>query len=616
MMNKMMTSGRSGFLVLGVLLVLVPPTVRAAVNISASVDRTQVALEESLTYSLEITGDVKSLPDPVLPALADFDVYSSGRTQSYNWVNGQESSSVTVNYIMVPKKTGPLTIGPASLTIDGHVYRTNPITITVSSPTPSPPPTQQQQDRTVPDQTAGDRRHRLYVEAELDRDTIYVNQCATLSFRFYRGERLYASPEYRPPSLTDFWKEDLPPNRKFYRTINNVRYDVTEIKTALFPISAGEKTIDAFTLTAMVADDRRRSQRDPFGMFNDDFFSIFRQGKPLTLSTQPSQLAVLPLPSAGRPPEFSGLVGSFDITTQYDNTTVAVNEPITAKVTISGRGNIKSITEPSVVAPDDFRLYNAGSEENISKAGYKVSGSKTFEEVFVPRRAGTYELPGFNLTYFDPDQRQYISRHTPPVSITVTPGEGEFSIPPRAADAEDIGYLAKDIRFLKSLDGPLERARTVSSHVLLWLFQIVPVIGFGIVMIARRRRDHLESDVAYRRARYARKSAKKKLANIRKLAAAADAPGFYSAVADVLADYFGDRFNCSGKGLTRVNISTTFEQAGLNTGLTEEFISILDRCDQARFAPGSGGAESLLEEYARAKDCLDRLDRAWQKRSA
>jgi hypothetical protein len=425
---------------------------------------------------------------------------------------------------------------------------------------------------------------------------------------------LHSSPEYRPPSLTDFWTEDLPPNRKFYRTINNVRYDVTEIQTALFPISAGTKEIGAFTLTAMVTDNSRRSRRDPFGMFNDDFFSVFRQGKPMTLTTKPRTLVVLPLPTEDRPPEFSGLVGSFDITTQYDRTTVAVNEPITAKVTISGEGNIKSITEPSVSPPEDFRLYNAGSEESISKAGHKVSGNKTFEEVFVPRRAGTYELPGFTLVYFDPDRRQYVQRHTPPVSVTVTPGEGEFSIPPRATNAEEIGYLAKDIRFLKDRDGPLARHKTASSHIFLWLLQLVPLLGFGVVVLARRRRDHLESDVAYRRARYARKIARKKLAQARKLAAAADASRFYAAVAEVLADYFGDRFNRSGKGLTRPDIAAAFAEAGIADHLIEEFLDMLDRCDQARFAPGAGEAASLLEECTRAEKLLEHLDKTWSRK--
>jgi hypothetical protein len=601
--------------VLFMFLVVLPGTVGAAVNISAGVDRTELALEESLTYTLQITGDVKSLPDPVLPRLDDFDVYSSGSSQSFNWINGQVSSSVSINYILVPKKTGALTIGSATLTIDGQTYRTAPITITVTDPTPSAPPTPQDKTPAPAGEAPGRDQHRLYVEASLQQDTVYVNQSATLVFRFYRGERLHASPEYRPPALTDFWKEDLPPNKKDYQTIKGVRYDVTEIRTALFPISAGEKTIEPFTLTAMVPDESQRSRRDPFGMFNDDMFSMFRQGKPLTLTTKPLKLVVLPLPSRGRPPEFSGLVGTFDITVNYDRTTVAVNEPITAKVTISGQGNIKSITEPSVTAPDDFRLYNAGSEENISKTGYRVSGSKIFEEVFVPRRAGTYELPGFTLTYFDPNAKQYVSRHTPPVSVTVTPGEGEFSIPPRAAGTEELGYLAKDIRFLKDLDGSPLRSGSASSHVLLCALQVISLLGFGIVVIARRRRDRLETDVAYRRSRSARKSALARLAKARKHAAAADAPGFYAAVAETLADYFGDRFNRSGKGLTRVDISTAFAEVGIDSGMSEEFIAILDRCDQARFAPGSNAAESLIEECRRTEHFLDRLDKTWQKKT-
>jgi len=594
-------------IVAGLLAGALPSAGQAAVRFEAGVDRTEVTLEEPLTYTLEISGEVGSLPAPTLPRMDGFDVYSSGRTQSFNLENGRVSSAVSFNYVLVPKKAGTLTIGPATLIVEGTTYRTSPITITVSSPAGSTPPAPPGQGQRAP--PSGNGKHRLFVEAELDRDTVYVNQSVTLSFRFYRGERLHSSPEYRPPSLAGFWKEDLPPQRKYYQTIKGIRYDVTEIRTALFPISAGEVTIDAFRLTAVVQDERQRSRRDPFGLFGGDFFSVFRSGKPLTLSTKPIKLVVLPLPTEGRPADFPGLVGSFDISARYDRTTVAVNEPITANVTISGRGNIRSIVEPKVEAPPDFRLYNAGSSENVSKDGYKVSGSRTFEEVFVPRRAGTYELPAFTLSYFAPDRNRYISRHTQPVRVTVTPGEAEFSVPFRVTEANEIGYLARDIRFLKGRGEQFARGKGTFSYVLFSLLHVVPLVGLGVIIFARRHKDRLESDLAYRRARYAQKTARRRLQKARKLAHGGDAGEFYPAVSSALADYFGDRFNRSGKGLTRSEIASVFAAAHIDHELENEFIAMLDACDQARFAPGAGGEESMREVYRAAVAVLEKLDK-------
>ena len=600
-------------LAIGICALAHPGTAAAGVTFEARVDRTQTTLDEPVTYTLEISGEAGSLPSPTLPAMDGFNVYSSGRTQSFSLVNGRMSSSVIFNYVLVPKKTGTLTIGPATIAVDGQTYSTSPITITVTGSSSAPPPAPSGRGQTGEPAAPGAGKRQLFIEAELDRDTVYVNQSVTLSFRFYQGERLYASPEYTPPSLAGFWKEDLPPQRKSYRTINGVRYDVTEIQMALFPISSGVDTIGEFRLTAAVEDNRRRS-RDPFNLFDEDFFSVFRQGKPITLATRPQQLVVLPLPALGRPDGFSGLVGAFDISVQYDRTSVAINEPITAKVMISGRGNVKSITEPKVDAPADFRLYNAGSTEDVSKTGYRVSGSKTFEEVFVPRRAGSYELPGFTLTYFDPERKQYITRRTQLVKVTVTPGEGQFSIPPLAGQTNEVGYLAKDIRFLKTRDGGFTRQSEGFPFVLFGIFHLLPLIGLGAVVIARRHRDRLESDTAYRRFRYAGKTARRRFEKARKFAEAGNAEEFYPAVAAALTEFFGDQFNRSGRGITRPEIAETFDAAGVGNDLKEEFIAVLEVCDQARFAPGAGGAASIRELYHRAVEVLGGLEKARQNK--
>ena len=591
--------------------VLRPGALQAGITFEARVDRTQTTLDAPVTYTLEISGEAGSLPSPTLPAMDGFDVYSSGRTQSFSLVNGRMSSSVIFNYVLVPKKTGTLTIGAATITIDGQTYSTPAIAVIVAGSAATPPPAPAGRGREPTPAPEGNRR--LFVEAELDKDTVYVNQSATLIFRFYQGERLYSSPEYAPPSLGGFWKEDLPPQRKYYRTVNGVRYDVTEIQTALFPISAGADTIAQFRLSAMVEGDRR-GNRDPFGLFNDDFFSVFPQGKPITLTTRPLKLVVLPLPNAGCPADFSGLVGSFDITAKYDRASVAVNEPITAKVTISGRGNVKSITEPKVEAPADFRLYNAGSTEDVSKAGYQVSGSKTFEEVFVPRRAGSYELPAFTLTYFDPDRKQYVTRRTQPLTVTVSPGDAQFSIPQLASQSNEVGYLAKDIRFLKAKGEPFSRDREGFPYVLFGILHILPLLGLGAVWVARRHRDRLESDVAYRRSRYAGKAARRQLEKARRLAESGESQEFYPSVAVALTDFFGDQFNRSGRGMTRNELAGIFDAAGLDNGLKDEFISMLDLCDQARFAPGAGESAPMRELYHRAVEVLGRMDKVQQKK--
>ena len=68
------------------------------------------------------------------PSFDNFNVVG-GPSQSINnsWINGVRSFSKTYSYFLAPKKTGVFTIMEATIKIDGEVYKTLPIEITVSS---------------------------------------------------------------------------------------------------------------------------------------------------------------------------------------------------------------------------------------------------------------------------------------------------------------------------------------------------------------------------------------------------------------------------------------------------------------------------------------------------
>jgi hypothetical protein len=112
------------------------------VSFTASVDKTTLSLDDQLTLTLTVEGQMRSVPEPRLPSLEGFQVYSSGRSQQFSLVNGQFSASVAFNYILQPTAVGKHTIGSAEITLDGQTYRTQPIEVEVLEgrvPTPTPP---------------------------------------------------------------------------------------------------------------------------------------------------------------------------------------------------------------------------------------------------------------------------------------------------------------------------------------------------------------------------------------------------------------------------------------------------------------------------------------------
>lgn len=103
------------------------------VSFNASVDKTEVGLDDQITLTISVSGNVTSIPQPELPSLEGFTVYSAGRSENFTYSDGRISSSVTFNYILVPRKIGQFTIGQAEIALDGKTYKTNPINITVTA---------------------------------------------------------------------------------------------------------------------------------------------------------------------------------------------------------------------------------------------------------------------------------------------------------------------------------------------------------------------------------------------------------------------------------------------------------------------------------------------------
>ena len=76
--------------------------------------------------------------------------------------------------------------------------------------------------------------------------------------------------------------------------------------------------------------------------FFDNFFSNARQ-KPLTLHTDGATVKIKPLPTQGRPADFSGAVGQFEVSNEVSAKNGTTGDPLTLKIKIEGRGNFDRV---------------------------------------------------------------------------------------------------------------------------------------------------------------------------------------------------------------------------------------------------------------------------------
>jgi hypothetical protein len=576
------------------------------IEFNASVDRTEVGIEDQITLTVSVSGDVKSIPEPKLPLLNDFTVYSAGRSHNFSWVNGKMSSQVTFNYVLAPRKEGKFTIGPAEIELKGATYQTSPIQITVvggGKPQTTPVPSEESQETAKPKLGGKD----LFIETVVDKKKAYVNEQVVLTFRFYQGVRLFNNPEYTPPTLTGFWSEDLPPKKSYNKVINGKQYYVQELKTALFPTTTGKQTIGTAELRCTVEDLDRFLTRDPFSIFDRDLLSLFRQGKPQILKSKSIEIEVLPLPEIGKPENFSGTVGRYSMRVSVDKTEVEVGQPITLKAKISGSGNIKSVGEPVISELPDFRTYSSGSSENVSKENYRVQGIKTYEEVLIPKKAGKYTMPPIEFSFFDPKAKSYQTLKSDPILLTVLPPAQASPTEIAQLSKQEIGRAVKDIRYIKLTSSELRNQRDdLYQKPLFLLFQLVPLLAFAISWRLQKERSRLNSDVGYARQRRAHKLAQRRLKGARKLISEEKSKEFYCEVARASLQFVGDKLNLPAYGLTKDRIEVELSQRGITGEKIDQLTRVLDSCDFARFAPVSSTREEMERFLQQAEEAIAR----------
>jgi len=582
------------------------------VTVNAELDRTAASVGNEVTLTVTVQGKFRRSAEPELPPLADFDVYNGGTSQNFSMINGRIQSSISYRYVIVPKTEGRFEIGPVKVVIADKEYATRPIELEVTAAAASiqrqiPSPGSRSQG-SLPG-SGGDEDRSIFIEAAIDRDTVYVNQQITWTLGYYTDGRvnLLRSPNYSPPEAEGFWVEDLPPQNKYYVTLDNRKFLVNEIKRAYFPTSPGLFVIGPASVD-VVLDDLSTNKLD-------DFFSRnFRSrgfGKAQTLRTRAREIAVLPLPGRGKPPGFGGVVAEGLTLSMYaDKQVVQVGEPVNLTVVMNGRGNMKTVAPPALDGMEAFKVYESGSHSDVFKKSYIVSGRKKYDYVVVPREQGKLTIPAVELPYFDPVKKKYLVASSHPVHLDVQPGtqeEGRKII--YAGTGDDFEVISQDIRFIH----PVPSAMTATAGIgdVRWLLAVhaLPLLALAASVLVERRRRRFRSDVGLARSSRALREADRKLDAARKSFRAGHSEDGFAGVSGAVTGYFADKMNVAAAGLTVDIVSEFLGRRGVDDETAAAVSSVLGDCDAARFASGAATGGQGEELAGRAGDVIRSLEK-------
>ncbi len=533
-------------------------------NITSAVSSRSIGLNEQLTLTISATGSGARLPGLKLPTLTDFDVYSSGISQNVSFVNGKVSSIHEHNYILVPKKTGKLTIPSFQINYKGKTYTTAAIDIEVHSL--SPP--------SSAEALAKPQKESFWIEQRLDKRICYTGEPVYYSFLFYADRGLRQNPSLGLPSFSGFLKEDLPPPKRYSKVVDGRNYSVTEIKSVIFPVKKGVYKFTPAQLQIVESD---------FPGFNNDFFSgFFGGGRRKTLETESLRLEVRSLPQKDKPVNYRGAVGKFSISAETDKKTLRAGEAVNLTVKVEGEGNISSLTEPDFPPLSNFKRYDIISSQQISKSNYKMTGSKTFQLVLVPRVAGEQIIPPLKYAYFNPSSGKYAEIKTKEIRLKVLKAapSGVTGYAGGAASALPVVFkeLGKDIRHIRPVGGSLRKRNFISANFL--FLQIIPAVFFLMVLAVKHRLAErlIPSSALTRRSAFARaSSAISNLPSERGILCA----GIENALFNFIRERTNSEKNCS--------VENILNEKKAPHQLRGDLGAFVRKCQSERFSPAGSG---------------------------
>lgn len=569
---------------------VVIPAVAQNASFTSSVDKNRIAMSEQFEITFILSGSSGG-SNFRPPAFNDF-LTLSGPNQSTNmqFINGATSMSVSYTYILQPRAEGKFVIAPAFITHNNKQLQTQPITIEVTkgAPQQKQQSKQSQQDTDIGKQI-GDN---LFLKVVVDKARVYQGEQITATYKIFTRVNVVNYNLTKMPSITGFWSEDLEIPKQIQlsnEVVNGKQYRVGILKkVALFPQRSGTLTLDPMEVECAVQVQSRRRSNDAFDQFfNDPFFGNVTNVN-YKVGSQPVNITVLQLPSTDIPKAFSGAVGKYSMEVWLDKKETKTNEPVTLKVKISGRGNLKLLEAPQVNVSSDIEKYDPKISDNVTKENDRIAGSRTFEYLLIPRHPGEQKIPTFQFSYFDVDKKNYVSLNSQEFTVSVDKGSETNQTYAVGISKEDVKLLGEDIRFIKSGNVSYHRrGEAFAGSVIFLILSASPVIAFiGFIFYARRR-EKLMGNLMLVRNRKARKVAQKRLSDAKKFLDTKKKEEFYTEISRALWGYIGDKLSIPPADLSIDLITSSLECKKLSADMIVKLVSTIESCEFARFAPAS-----------------------------
>ena len=569
--------------------------ISAQVSFDAKVSKRKLGINERLRVDFTMNKDGDDFEPP---NFENFTVVG-GPSQSINnsWINGVRSFSKTYSYFLAPKKRGVFTVGQASIEIEGEVYKTLPVKITVSAAIDKP------KDPNDPNYIASEKIHLV---AEVSNSNPYLNEAITIVYKLYvaQGIGVRNSREIDKPRYSDFWSQNIDVNGLGAQqgTYNGEDYLYVVLrKTVLYPQKTGKLNIEPLSLDVTVEVPSNR--RDVFGR---SFMSTVNR----RVSAGNRTINVKPLPEEGKPDSFTGAVGSFIFSLTTNKKELKASEAFEVKLEVVGNGNLKLFRLPELVLPSALEVYEPEHNESVTTLISGMKGKISDSYTVVANDPGSYPIPRVDFSYFDIKTKRYKTLDSERLVISVGTGPNMISESEDGAaklvSENNITPNLKLFRNFKTTKGftPLQPDPFYKSN-LFWVLLLGPFLLIPILLFVVKNRAVRALDVSGNKIRLTNRLARKYLSAAKKSLGKKET--FYNALERALHNYLKSKLRIETSEFNKDKIGELLTKKKVESITLEGFLSILTACELARYTPLS--SVDMQNDYDKAAQVINALDK-------
>lgn len=569
----------------------------AQVEFEAKVSKTTLGINERLRIDFSMNADGDNFTPP------DFDGFRvvNGPMQqvSQQWVNGRGTFNKMYSYFLLPTQKGPITIKQASIEINGQTYKTSPIKINVTAAIEMP-----KNPNDAPQISANDAIHLV---AEVSKSNPYINEPITVVYKLYFSYNVGITNwrELDKPKYNDFWSQNLDPKELKVEegTFNGERTRIVVLKrVVLYPQKSGKLSIEPLSMDIDL--ELPTNRRNFFGQVQTT-----RDNK--RVSAGAKVISVRALPEAGKPANFTGAVGKFTFRATPTKTTLKHGESLDLNVIVAGTGNLKLFDLPKPVVPTALEMYDPVHTETVNTPLSGMTGNIADKYTVIPQYKGSYPIKPMSFSYFDLGSGTYKTITSPEIMIKVLDGP-ESETPAVASSDSTAGANKRTIsasaqfQFIKLKTNLVATKKDdfFGSNLFYGLL-FAPLLIIPIIMLFRKKKRAMDSDVVGNRIRQSNRLAKKYLSEARKQIANKEL--FYIALEKAMHNFLKAKLNIETSEMSKDKIREILLSRNAQEGTVSDFINLTENCEFARYAPSS--SVSIQQDFDKAVTIISELEK-------